>query len=115
MDSLSEFQQRASAVAVHKLLTGTYFSISDLDAIAQTMGRKAEMAGQDYAALRSLHCVHWVDMGPELAQMVREKCLELLGLPPRVVDMAAPAPNAAQPRQDSAPEKKVRLAFWKQS
>jgi hypothetical protein len=115
MNDLSEFQQRAAAVAVTKLLTGRYFSVSDLDAIAQTIGRKSEMVGPDYAALRALHCVDWADMGPELARLTREKCLELLGLSPQIINVKAaePAPQPAQ--QEAAPEKKVRLAFWKQS
>lgn len=115
MDSLSEFQQRAAAVAVTKMLTGKHFSICDLDAIAATIGRKQALAGQDYAALRAVHCMDWADMGPDLARMVREKCLELLGLPPHVVEMATPEQKPVEPQQqEAAPEKKVRLAFWKQ-
>lgn len=110
MNDLSEFQQRAAAVAVTKLLTGKHFSICDLDAIAQTIGRKSAMAGQDYAALRALHCVDWVDMGPELARMTREKCLELLGLPPVSMEMEEPKRPA---EEQMGKPKKLALAFWR--
>ena len=73
MDNLTEFQQRAAAAAVMKMLQGKNFSICDLDAIAKTIGREQSLAGRDYAALRSLHCVDWADMGPELARITREK------------------------------------------
>lgn len=113
MNELTEFHQRAAAAAVTKMLTGKHFSICDLDAIAATIGRKQALAGQDYAALRSVHCMDWTDMGPDLARMVREKCLEMLGLPPHVVDVAAATSTQAAGQADATPEKKVRLAFWK--
>jgi hypothetical protein len=110
MNDLTEFQQRAVAVAVVKMLGGTSFSICDLDAIAKTVGRESQMAGRDYAALRSVHCVAWADMGPELALMVREKCLELLGLPPQTLEMLKPEPRA-EPAHE--PARRLRLAFWR--
>lgn len=110
MSQLSEFQQRACAVAVVKMLGGKGFSICDLDAISKTMGREAYMAGPDYSALRSVHCVDWADMGPELARMVREKCFELLGLPPQTIEMAA---SVAQKEDKSEPAKRLRLAWWR--
>lgn len=70
MIDLTEFQQRAAAAATTKMLTGKHLSICDLDAIAATIGRKQALAGQDYAALRAVHCMDWADMGPDLAQMV---------------------------------------------
>jgi len=93
---LTEFQKRATAVAVVKMLSGTSFSICDLDAIAKTIGRSHAMSGRDYDALRGLHCVSWGDMGPDLARMTREKCIELLGLAPEVV-RAAERPAAHEP------------------
>ncbi len=81
MDNLTEFQQRACAVALVKMLQCKHFDICALDAIAKTMGVQSGLAGRDYAALRGLHCVDWADMGPDLARMTREKCFELLGLP----------------------------------
>lgn len=110
MQDLTEFQQRACAVAVVKMLHGKHFSICDLDTISKTMGREQAMAGRDYAALRGLHCVDWADMGPELARMTREKCLDLLGLPAETIDMVQPATAAERP---SEPAKRLRLAFWR--
>lgn len=110
MNNLTEFQQRASALAVVKMLHGKTFSICDLDAIATTMGRKPAMAGTDYAALRGLHCVDWADMGPELARMTREKCLELLGLPLQTIEMIQPVSKSEKTVE---PATRLRLAFWK--
>jgi hypothetical protein len=112
VNDITEFQQRAAAVAVVKMLGGASFSICDLDAIAKTVGRESQMAGRDYAALRAVHCVAWADMGPELALMVREKCLELLGLRAQTVEMLKPDPQQrAEPAHE--PAKRLRLAFWR--
>lgn len=110
MSELTEFQQRAAAVATVKMLGGRHFSICDLDSIAKTIGREAELTGRDYAALRAVHCVEWGDMGPELAHMVREKCLELLGLPPQTIDVLTPE---APKERAHEPAKRLRLAFWR--
>jgi hypothetical protein len=107
---LSEFQQRACAVVVVKMLGGTSFSICDLDAIGKTMGRQSALAGRDYEALRAVHCVAWADMGPELSLMVREKCLEMLGLPPHTIEALTPA-RRAEPAHE--PASRLRLAFWR--
>ena len=113
MDDLTEFQQRAAAVAFVKMLSSKSFSICDLDAIAETMGRKQQTAGKDYAALRGLHCVDWADMGQELATMVREKCFEMLGLPQAAIDSVC---KRDRPEEKShEPAKRLRLAFWKKA
>jgi hypothetical protein len=106
---LTEFQQRACAVAVVKMLQGKHFSICDLDAIAKTMGRESYLAGRDYAALRGVHCVDWADMGPELTRLTREKCLEMLGLPAQTIEMVQQ--QAREPATE--PAKRLRLAFWR--
>lgn len=109
MSDLTEFQQRAAAAAVVKMLSNKHFSICDLDAIAKTLGREGHLAGRDYAALRGVHCMDWADMGPDLARLTREKCLEMLGLPAQTIDMVHPV------RQEKAhePASRLRLAFWK--
>lgn len=107
---LSEFQQRAAAAALTKLLNGRYFSISDLQSIAKTVGRESACGGRDFDALRSLHCVDYADMGRELSAMVREKTCELLGLPPTVVEMVRPT---ATSESQSEPAARLRLAFWR--
>lgn len=110
MKDLTEFQQRATAVAVVKMLKGNHFSICDLQKIAETIGREDALGGRDYAALQSLHCVNWADMGPELARQTREKCLELLGLPPQTIEMVAPEKPA---EKHAEPARRLRLAFWR--
>lgn len=112
MNDLSEFQQRACAVAVVKMLKGKHFSVCDLQAIAKTLGRESALAGRDYAALQSVHCVDWADMGPDLARLTREKCLELLGLPAQTIDVVTPESANEKP---SEPAKRLRLAFWRQA
>jgi len=110
MTDLTEFQQRACATALVKMLSAKHFSICDLDAIAKTMGRDSALAGRDYAALRTLHCVDWADMGPDLARLTREKCFELLGLPAQTIDVVQPEAKA-----EAKPERarRLRLAFWR--
>lgn len=79
MNQLTEFQKLAAIAALTKALTGSYFSISDFDAIAKLLG--VTVGGPDYQALRTLHCVNYGDMGADLARQVRDKCCELLQLP----------------------------------
>lgn len=106
---ITEFQQRAASAALVKMLNGKNFNICDLDSIAKTIGAESALAGKDYAALRSVHCMDWSDMGPDLSRMVKEKCLEMIGLPPHVVE------EVKQEQKSTAPEKsnKLRLAFWR--
>lgn len=111
MDNLTEFQQRACAVGVVKMLSGTNFSVCDLDALGKAMGRQSALAGKDYEALRSVHCVNWADMGPELTTMVREKCFEMLGLPQAAIDSVCR--KEATTEKAHEPAKRLRLAFWK--
>lgn len=104
MAQLTEFQQRSAGAALEKLLTGDYFDITGLQKIASLTG--VELRGMDYEALKALHCVHYSKMDRVLATMVREKCLELLGLPPQIIE-AEPQEKPAQQ------EKRLRLAWWK--
>ncbi len=115
MSDLTEFQQRAASVAIVKMLGGKHFSICDLDAIAKTMGQTSAMAGRDYAALQAVHCVDWADMGSDLARMVREKSLELLGVPPEAID-AVCARVVAATTVDQEPTHELGnclRAFWR--
>lgn len=107
-DDMSEFQQRAAAAALMKMLSGKYFSICDLDAVARTMGKEQQLAGRDYAALRSLHCIDWMDMGPDLARMTRAKCIELLGLSHEILDVATDSPKEKPAEKQRS---LLRLAF----
>jgi len=109
---LTEFQQRACALALVKMLSAKSFNICVLDAIGKTMGRTSSLAGKDYDALRAIHCVDWADMGPELATLTRAKCFELLGLAPQDIPVGSQEAGAA-PAKETA--RRLRLAFWKQS
>jgi len=110
MNDLTEFQQRAMALAVVKMLNGKHFSVSDMRDIAKTLGREQVLGGRDFAALNALHCVDWADMGPELARLTREKCLEMLGLPAQTIDMAQTEQPSEKPSERA---KRLRLAFWR--
>jgi hypothetical protein len=83
---ISEFQQAAASAALVKMFASNRFDICTLDSIAETIGRKNLCAGPDYTALRAIHCMNWAEMGPDLAQMARQTCLRLLGVPENVVE-----------------------------
>lgn len=110
-NNMTEFQQRAASAAVMKMLQGRHFNVCDLQAVAKTMGREQMLSGRDYAALQSLHCIDWADMGPDLARMTREKCLELLGLPVQTVNMA----NEVRSKPNAENVRRPGLAFWKKA
>ena len=108
---LTEFQQRACAIGIVKMLNRKHFSICDLDALAKTMGRETRIGGKDYGALRALHCMDWADMGPELAAMVREKCLEILGIPKDFIDGISQRETSNEAAH--GPAGCFHLAFWR--
>ena len=110
MNHLTEFQQRAAAQGVMKLLNGDTFYISDLRKLAELLARP--VGGADWLAMEPLHCVKWGDMDPTLRQMLREKVLEVLGLPPETL-VAAPQHRGSAEQQQKPPEKRPRLAFWR--
>ena len=111
MNVLTDFQQRAAAVALVKMLSGKHFSICDLDKLADLLGRRSSCGGPDYKALQNLHCVDFSDMGPELTHQVRKKCIEILGLSTVITD-AELTESKAEPMHK--PAKRLRLAFWKE-
>lgn len=105
-NELTTFQQQAAAMALHKLLNGTTFYVSDLRKIAEIIGK--QLGGKDVLALDALHCVAWGDMPDDLRRATREKVLEVLGLPPQIIEHAEPK------RAEEPPAKRLRLAFWRQ-
>lgn len=107
MHELTNFQAQAANLALHNLLHGRHFSICDLDKLAKLIG--VQLGGKDYEALHGLHCVNWADMPEPLRTQAKEKVVELLGLPPLVIDA-----RKVEPREPAKePERKLRLAFWK--
>ena len=105
----TEFQQRAAALAIVKMLNHKHFDICTLDSIAKTLDVKGNMAGRDYDALRAVHCIDYADMGPELANMVRQKAVELLGIPDNIIDSVC----TKEPEKPQQTANKLRLMFWK--
>ena len=91
---LTAFQAQAANIALHKILHGTHFSICDLDKLAKLIG--VPLGGKDYEALNGLHCVNWMDMPEGLRTQAREKVVELLGLPPLIIE------HPPQPPQQEA-------------
>lgn len=110
---MTEFQQRAAAVALMKLFTNKHFSVSDLRSIAKTLGRDVHLAGRDMAALESLHCVDYADMGPKLVEMVKEKCLEILGIPSDIIDAVKQTDTGTTAQQKRSWADKFLLGFKK--
>lgn len=107
MNDLTEFQQRAAAQSVVKLLNGETFYTSDVRKLAELL--KRPLGGPDWLAMEPLHCMKWGDMDRDLRRMLKEKILEILGLPANVIDIE----KTQESKQDSEPAKKIRLAFWK--
>ena len=118
LTDLTEFQQRAMTLAVAKMLNGNHFSVCDLREIAKIIGREQALCGRDFSALNTLHCVDWAQMGPDLARLTSEKCLELLDLPAQTIDevaLAIPAEDLAEDlvEKPTRPANRLRLAFWR--
>jgi hypothetical protein len=104
MRPLTDFQAQCAAAGVLKLLNARHFSICDLDALAKLID--VQLGGADYNALRAVHCIDYADMSTALRLQVREKCLELLGLPPQTLDVVQPtAPSPAT--HDDAPARRA--------
>jgi PRTRC genetic system protein C len=113
---LTAFQLGAAAVALRKALYGSnHFSICDVDSLAKLLDRS--VGGKDYQALHAMHCVHWGDMPPGMADEVRRKVVELLALPESILT-PEPSATTAQPGEIVIMEpevKRPRLAFWKRA
>ena len=105
--TLTEFQLLSVQQTLKKLLFGDTFYISDLDGLAKLLG--AEVGGDDYQALRGLHCMKWAEMPTQLREQARRKVVELLGLDlPIAEEIRPPAPENSEPQV-----LRPRLSFWK--
>ena len=107
MNELTAFQAQAANLTLHNILNGTTLYISDVTGLANLLG--TQIGGKDYEAIRGLHCFKWADIPEPLRTQVKEKIIELLGLPPPVIDIKSYPPQ----EEPQEPEKKLRLAFWK--
>jgi hypothetical protein len=116
MNDISPFQQAAAGAALVSMFQKKHFSVCDLDSIAETIGKKSQCAGRDYAALRALHCMDWKDMPSGLPDQVRQKCLEILGLPAEVIEVLTKrVPEAPQHQPTQEQKTGLRLAFWRKA
>lgn len=61
---LNDLQKMAAQAAIKKMLHDRYFSISHIDTILTMTNGKPNR--DDYNILRTLHCVDYGDMAPEL-------------------------------------------------
>lgn len=91
MDDLTEFQRAAAdfergrhARRAVVLLTATHFDADILYVLSGDMGRR--LSPLEDRELRRLHMASWASMGPRLAHLTRLRCLDLLGLPPGMLD-----------------------------
>lgn len=108
---LSDFQERAAAAGVQKLLIARSFDCDSLDVLLRIVGRHDRLtANPDYTALRALHGVRWACMGSALARQSREAALQLLGMPTHIAHLPEAQPPAASARW---PARWLRIAFWR--
>ena len=105
--TLTEFQLLSVQQTLKKLLFGDTFYISDLDGLAKLLG--AEVGGDDYQALRGLHCMKWAEMPTQLREQARRKVVELLGLDLPMADEIKTSSSDNSEAQVLRP----RLSFWK--
>lgn len=113
LPAVSDFQAKACVVALQKMFNSNYFDICTLNAVADTLGRRALLCGRDYEALRALHCVHWSDMGRDMSRSVKEKCLELLAIETSVIDMVDEVKPEAPPPAKETRRPRLSLAWWR--
>ncbi len=76
---MGDCKMMAAEASLKKMFSDKYFSICSLDAIVESLGLSPP--SQLYAQLRTLHCVNYGDMPPELLVMLPEKIAEVLRSP----------------------------------
>ena len=116
MKQLTEFQELSVKNALLKMLRSTHFSVSDFDAVAKLLGKEQELGGDDYRALRTMHCVDYADMKGGLDKMIKLKILELLGFSEEILKEADKKEESPPPTYYEAEHKVVKkpsLLFWR--
>lgn len=76
---MSKVQLLAAEAALGKMLRGDYFDICTIDTIATMLNLKPDR--EAYNILRTLHCVHYSDMGRELLDELPELIHRVLQSP----------------------------------
>lgn len=89
MKALNEFHLAAvKHAADHMLYKSKWFCIIDFDTIAKMLG--SEVGGNDYQALRLMHCKHWADMDPQLREQIRTTAMRQLSNIPERLELDVP-------------------------
>lgn len=85
----NRFEDLAREAAIRKGLSDIFdrewFNITDFQKVIDLLNRKDYITTQEMENMRLLHCVHWGDMGPELANLTRQRICHHLGLNLEVV------------------------------
>lgn len=76
---MSQLKLMAAEAALKKMVQSSHFSICTIDTIAQMMDLKPDRDA--YAILRTLHCVDYNQMSPELLQALPELIATVLQSP----------------------------------
>lgn len=74
----TQLAQLSVLTALNQMMRGRHFDICTVDAAAKTLG--AQPDGRAYQILRTVHCVQWGDMPPELRDAVPkliERCINV--------------------------------------
>lgn len=72
---IDEFTRQAVAQSLKKMFEGSYFDICTIDRCLEAM--KVHPVGNQYEALRPLHCVHWSDMEPAFRRQVFDRVMAM--------------------------------------
>jgi hypothetical protein len=76
MNELTEWQKLIAAQALKALFQNKHFDITALDSIAKTIGTNG--GGRLRDELRTLHCMDYADMHPEIRDQLPAKVCEYL-------------------------------------
>jgi len=77
---MNDFQRMAATTALKDMFENSnHFNVCVVDKLLKLTGCIPDK--KDYQALSLLHCVSWVDMEPELRQMVQLKTMQMFDTP----------------------------------
>ncbi len=80
MRQLTLLQAAAYVQGAKDLLDKDWFDICQFDTLVKLGDIKDSISGEDYLALRAVHCTHWHKMDPRFRTMLRAKILEILNV-----------------------------------
>ena len=79
-----EFEQNVICIALQKLISSDYYDITAMDKLSKLFGISKRSGIYDYFSL--MHCVHYKDMGEDVAEELINKSLDYLGVDIEVID-----------------------------